>query len=367
DSKKLYMVQPFVEEAPENDSVSNAKSSGGKTERGGIVTITYTITDTGERKQLFGLTARRIKTLMITEPSPDACQKDKTRMETDGWYVDLAGFSCPLNRPQMPAIAQQAAGGCRDRTRYKSNSGATANLGFPLNVVTTIFDENGKVETTMTTETLELSTATLDAALFDIPKGYSQARSAQDLYKFDPAEMMRQMTGDDDNSNNDNEDNNPATRSNTNNNSVNNSVKKAGTIRIGVLDLSNKSGQTISIENLRSGLIDNLTSGNFEAIAVDSVEDAQSKSCDFVLHADITRLKQSAANKIGGMFSKATGSEMVKEKFEAQIDFKVISVASGQTTVQNKIVQKIEGDAETVARAILSQVAKIIIQLIRAG
>ena len=118
---------------------------------------------------------------------------------------------------------------------------------------------------------------------------------------------------------------------------------------------------------MRSGLIDNLTSGNFEAIAVDSVEDAQSKSCDFVLHADITRLKQSAANKIGGMFSKATGSEMVKEKFEAQIDFKVISVASGQTTVQNKIVQKIEGDAETVARAILSQLAKIIIQLIRAG
>jgi hypothetical protein len=360
DAQKLYIIQPFAEEVPDNAPVSNNKSSVGKTERGGVVTITYTVTDTGERKQFFGLTARRVKTMMMTEPSPDACQKDKTRMETDGWYIDLAGFNCPMNRPQTPPAPQSGNTGCQDRMQYKTNS-AAAKLGFPLNVTTTVFDKNGNPAMTMTTETLELSTATLDAALFDIPKGYTQASSAQELYKFDPTEMMRQNSGGD---SDDNDNNLPATRPNTN--SVNNSVKKAGAVRIGVLALSNKSGQPVSVENLREGLINSLSSGNVEAVAVNSVEDARSRSCDFVLYTDITKLKQSAANKIGGMFGKVTGTEAIKDKFELQIDYKLNPVAGNQTTIENKVTQKSEGDAETVVQAALNQVARVILNATKA-
>jgi len=37
------------------------------------VTISRTVTDTGERQVMFGYTARHIKISIVTEASPDAC------------------------------------------------------------------------------------------------------------------------------------------------------------------------------------------------------------------------------------------------------------------------------------------------------
>src|SRR5258705_4369704 len=48
--------------------------------KGGIVTITSVSTDTGERKQMFGFTARHIKTSLTFDSSPDACQQQKMKM-----------------------------------------------------------------------------------------------------------------------------------------------------------------------------------------------------------------------------------------------------------------------------------------------
>ena len=62
--------------------------------KGGVVTITRTSTDTGERQDMFGYKARHIKTTMTMESAPDACNQSHMKMETDGWYADLAGFSC---------------------------------------------------------------------------------------------------------------------------------------------------------------------------------------------------------------------------------------------------------------------------------
>src|SRR6476660_5933647 len=57
DKKKKYAIEPFddgTDQAPTNQSkIQNPKS---KIEKGGMVTITSNITDTGERKQMFGLT-----------------------------------------------------------------------------------------------------------------------------------------------------------------------------------------------------------------------------------------------------------------------------------------------------------------------
>ena len=62
----------------------------------GVVNITQTITDTGERKEMFGFTARRIKTSLVKTVSPDACDKDQ-KIETDGWYIDFEyEFECPI-------------------------------------------------------------------------------------------------------------------------------------------------------------------------------------------------------------------------------------------------------------------------------
>jgi len=95
---KTYVVTPFDQNnqtptAP--PAKTNQSTTSANVRRGGVITTTISSTDTGERKQIFGYTARRIKTAMVTESSPEACNQNKSRMETDGWYIDLAfDFNC---------------------------------------------------------------------------------------------------------------------------------------------------------------------------------------------------------------------------------------------------------------------------------
>jgi len=56
----------------------------------GVVMVTTTIMDTGERKTAFGLQARHVKTTIDKQPAPGACDPAKQHIEMDGWYVDLA-------------------------------------------------------------------------------------------------------------------------------------------------------------------------------------------------------------------------------------------------------------------------------------
>src|SRR5688500_6582015 len=57
--------------------------------KGGPVAVMTVVTDTGERRDIFGLQARRVKTVTTREPSASACDKSHARSETDGWYADL--------------------------------------------------------------------------------------------------------------------------------------------------------------------------------------------------------------------------------------------------------------------------------------
>ncbi len=56
--------------------------------KGGTMYVTTTIKDTGERKQMFGFTARRIIQTIETESTPDSCNPTKTKMEMDMWVID---------------------------------------------------------------------------------------------------------------------------------------------------------------------------------------------------------------------------------------------------------------------------------------
>ncbi|HEX6729149.1 MAG TPA: hypothetical protein VF074_04020, partial [Pyrinomonadaceae bacterium] len=103
--------------------------------RGGVVNITNTITDTGERKEMFGFTARHIKTSMVKTVSPDACDKEQ-KVETDGWYIDFEyAFVCPGETQKYQPSPVRPQPGCKDEIRTKTIG--TAKLGFPLLVTTT--------------------------------------------------------------------------------------------------------------------------------------------------------------------------------------------------------------------------------------
>jgi len=59
-------------------------------ESDGAITVTTTITDTGERKTMFGYPARHMKASIVEESSPKACSQVHEKYELDGWYADIA-------------------------------------------------------------------------------------------------------------------------------------------------------------------------------------------------------------------------------------------------------------------------------------
>ncbi len=361
DKKKMYAVEPFDDgtDTPTPDTKIQNPKSKIQNQKGGTVTYISNISDTGERKQMFGLTARHIKTSMTMEASPDACMKENMKTETDGWYVDLPSFSCPITvRPQMPQIPTERSGGCRDKMLFKTSGGG--KLGFPLTMTTTMnMGDGGDMSFTQTLETLEFSKATLADTLFDIPAGYALTDNAQNLYgKPDMAAMMSGMGN-----MNDDVDNPKNIRTPMNNSMP--KTKKAGTIRIGVYAPTNKAGENISTTNMQSFLIKKLTGGNVEAVAVSSESDAKAADCDYVLTSDFSKLKQSAAGKIGGMFGKVTGADTsAVSKYEAQVDFKLVPLTGGKN-VQNKAANKTESDVDRAAESVLSLEAQQILSAIQ--
>ena len=367
DKKKMYAVEPFDDGTdttpqPPQSKIQNQKS---KIEKGGVVTYTSNITDTGERKQMFGLTARRVKTSMSMEASPDACMKGNMKVETDGWYVDLPEFSCQFTaRSQMPQMPNEGSeGGCRDKMQFKTTG--TGKLGFPLTETRTMNMGDGETSFTQTTDTLEFSKATLDAALFDIPTGYTLTANSQDLYgKPDMAAMMKNMGSGDDNEDKPKNNSNKTNSDSMMNNSAPN-AKKAGTIRIGVYAPTNKSGENVSTTNLQAFLIQKLTGGNVEAVGISSESDAKSANCDYILTSDFSKLKQSTASKVGGMFGKITNTDTsASRNYDTQVDFKLVPLLGGQT-IQNKAASKTQSDVDKSAEDVLTQEAEQILSKIR--
>ena len=364
DKKKMYAIEPFDEGTGDTTPTPQSKvqSPKSKVEKGGTVTFTSNVNDTGERKQMFGLTARHIKTSMTMQASPDACMKENMKTETDGWYVDLPSFSCPITvRPQMPQMGGET-GGCRDKMLFKTTGGG--KLGFPLTETRTIKmgDDADDPTFTQIVETLEFSKATLADTLFDIPAGYALTDNAQSLYgKPDMSAMMQNMG-----KMNDDEDKpQMPNKKGASNNSSLPKTKKAGTIRIGVLAPTNKAGENISTTNMQSFLVQKLTGENVEAVAISSESDAKSADCDYILTSDFSKLKQSTAGKIGGMFGKVTGTDTSSvSKYDAQIDFKLVGLNGGKT-VQNKAANKTETDVDRAAESVLSAEAQQILSAVQ--
>ena len=185
-STRTYTVTPFDSgPTPAATRAAAAATTPAPAERGGVITTTMTVTDTGERKQMFGYTARRLKTSMVTESSPDSCTPMKSRMESDGWYIDFSvGFDCYDKGAASYSSTNRQ--GCRDTYRMKQVG--TARAGYPVHVTTTMFDETGRQTTSFTHEVIEISKAVLDAALFEVPAGYREVKDATQLYTGAPAD-----------------------------------------------------------------------------------------------------------------------------------------------------------------------------------
>ena len=128
DMARAYMITPMASATSSATSSATgaskpaAPSQPASTRRGGVVTYISAINDTGERKQMFGFTARHIKTSMTVESSPDACRPSRFRMETDGWYIDLDfSLNCDMDGAPVAVAPQAMRPDCQDEIRFKKS------------------------------------------------------------------------------------------------------------------------------------------------------------------------------------------------------------------------------------------------------
>jgi hypothetical protein len=309
---KMYMIQPYDEPATSTSAKPNTTtpSQPSAVKKGGVITSIVTTKDTGERKQMFGYTARHIITTMEMKSSPDACSQVNTKMEVDGWYIDAAfALDCDSNRAYT-GYKPKAGGGCQDR--YESKQIGTAKKGYPVWEKTTMFGPNGAESFSTTNEVVEFSQATLDPSLFEIPEGYQQVEDFSTA--FSAAAMAAQAA-----SNTSTDTPSVATTAATTQpatTAVQLGPKRAGVIRLGVTAV--KMGNVTEGMNaaelasaVRNTLLQNLKSGNIEVIPIDATgaaiqTEAQQKECDYVVFTNVS------LKKGGGGFGSMLGSTAAK-------------------------------------------------------
>ena len=302
---KAYMIQPYDQPSTTTPTTPNTSSSQPTAvTKGGVVTSTVTTKDTGERKQMFGYTARHIVTTMEMKSSPDACSNVNTKMQIDGWYIDAAfALDCDMGG-SYTHYTPKASGGCRDR--YETRTIGLAKKGFPVWEKTTMFGPNGTESFSTTNEVLEFSQATLDASLFDVPEGYRQVDDFASAFAAAYATPQSDATP----NNNSSVPSPVSTPSTTTANQP--APKRAGVIRLGVVAV--KTGNVAEGMNapelalaVRNTLLQQLKSTNVEAVPIDATgaavqAEAQQKECDYVVFANVSHKKG------GGGFGSMLGN-----------------------------------------------------------
>lgn len=349
-NSQTYMVTPFAQTTQTaTRSAEPTVDKNGVVQTGGRITTTITTKDTGERKQMFGYTARHLIITMETASSPDACAKSNMKMVTDGWYVDAAfALDCDFGTGGYHTNYSNKRG-CQDK--YEVKTIGTAKRGFAVYEKTTMFDESGRESTSMISEVIEFSQATLDASLFDIPSGYREVTDASQMYAASNAGSRSANLG-----------SQPADSGFAS--SVKTAAKapqataaplapkKAGVIRIGVAGVKTGAvGEGISASDLaaavQNSLMQYLKAPKVEVVAIDARlasaidSEAREKECDFIASLTASYKKggggfgmfKSLAPVLGSVVPSAAASAGTGGYIAGQA---AVSAATVSTQVKNK-------------------------------
>ena len=171
--------------------------------------IEITTDDTGERKEMFGYSARHVITTTKQIPLEGSHSAPQESI-TDGWYIDSPGIdpnqrlSCDGNQAagkKSYSFASLSGGnGNRPRERPEFVTTGERETGFALYSVTTSKNSytlpdgtqkhsDSKFETKVT----EFKKGPLDPALFEIPAGFKQVESIE---RNPPAAALASQTRD---------------------------------------------------------------------------------------------------------------------------------------------------------------------------
>src|SRR6266496_777478 len=168
----------FVAGDAQDEAAIKAAAVGARTpeaDSGAYITETSSITDTGERKTIYGYPARHLKTKVTEQSSQNACSQVNQQFELDGWYTDLKELSTACQQ-FLPPIRQNE--GCSDRVIRKRSG--SAKPGYPLTETLTLHNADGST-TQIGVQASEISKQNLEKELFDIPAGYTEVKSMAEL------------------------------------------------------------------------------------------------------------------------------------------------------------------------------------------
>jgi hypothetical protein len=199
-------------------------------------------------------------------------------------------------------------------------------------------------------EIVDLQVTSLDGALFSVPAGYTEVKTQTELLS-SPADSgvgAESATG----------------LSNALFGSLADGTrkvapKKAGVLRIGVVDPTNTGGRDVSSSTLSGTLLRSMNSAPFEAVPIqgatvaDLARDAQAKSCDYILTSDLAELKASKPNKVGSLLKKASGdSGSGSDIYDARMEFKLFSLADSDKPLLASNAKANSGGGFTVGSAL---------------
>lgn len=412
-NSKTYMVNPFTVSTETTTKTAPATvDKNGVVQAGGTVTTTVTIKDTGERKQMFGYTARHLIITMETKSSADACNKTTSKMETDGWYIDFEPqFDCGDTASYGSYNANNKPT-CQDK--YVMKTVGSGKRGYPVYEKMTMFDESGKETMSYVNEVVELSKATLDAALFDVPSGYREVSDASQMYATastgsttaktsagSPTGLsMGSLTG------------TPSDNPNLSTSSVLSGAntkaatvtdvgaKQEGVVRIGLATVKTGAvGEGLAAAELaaavQNSLRDYLKVPNVEVVILEAKlasaidAEAKQKECDLVIHATVAHKKggggfgmfkavapmlssvvpMASAGHVAGsvastaIYTAASVSGNVKAKDELTLDIK-LNKADGTNALTKQFKAKAKSNGDDIISAAVEQAAQAIVDVV---
>ena len=341
-AEKKYRVQPYPE-TPASAAPAPAQDPTGQPPRGGVVTMTTTLTDTLERQPMFGLEARHVKSMIVKESSQRACDKAPLKIEMDAWYVDLPEQSICVRSAAQPPPRPVDPSACTDRTETRTVG--DVKLGFPVKLTTTTTTGEGdKVETMTSSQAVtELEITRLDKALFEVPADYVEANSTAEIV---PALGSGGLAD--------------ALFGSTADGTSTATPKKAGVIRIGVLEPVNHTDQNLSGRALRQDVVAKFK-GSFDALPLagsspaEIEKEAARLECDYILLTDITEVKTSKSGGIGGALKKVSGGGD-KDKHEVKLDYKLFPVGATQSP---KFTGKVSASTRRIWRRIGTEARRV--------
>jgi hypothetical protein len=163
--------------------------------RSGRTVHTHTETiDTGERRELFRNTARRV----ITRSRQIRDSQLLSESECDGWYIDPPAAWLNLHPPAKPGTFYHLCAGTGERDDYKFTEAGDRETGFVLLATRThkssFEDETGNLrahESVHHEEVTELSETPLKPDLFVPPHYFKRVLRLPDGVRYAPAYRLR--------------------------------------------------------------------------------------------------------------------------------------------------------------------------------